>query len=433
MFRRVYIGIVAVVLASTACLADSIKDLEKSYLSRYDEANGKRTSQLEKLQSSYLTAIKRDMAKVQSSGKLEAVIPYRDEIAFIEEGKDPLPALPETTSYQLKKMRGKYVEARQNILVTHATALVGLADKMIEVLEQRETEFTKAGKIDEALKAKKLRETYAADEEISAARNVLKFAGGRGTTPAALRLRRSPDNIEVIVRYDARGKVSMDSPVENVREQTGDGVEMGDTKAKVLGEFVGAEGYAADSWVAFHRVYDGSDPLKISPREIDAKLNFQEGEGKGVRLSLVPNAKNPVVSVGPFLTTKSNPGKVKITSRFLVPKANRVLSGLLFVKSDGKRFASPEAKPSGTWVTEELVGEPATDAPDLLMYLLAESGKDRTETRNDYVVLGELKVEQVSFSAYIQTKFGENGSVEERMDGPSKQPVAILNGDFVEN
>jgi hypothetical protein len=411
-------------------LADSIADLEQAYLSRYDEAIGKQKSQIEKLQASYLTALKREMAKVQSTGKLEAVIPFRDEITFIEEGKDPLPALPEATVYQLKKMRSQFVDARQSILVTNATILVGLADKMVEVLEARETELTKAGKIDEALAAKKMRESYVEDENIQASRNILKFVGAGGETAAAMRIRRSGDNIEVLVRYDSKGKISMDSPVENVKEETAGGGEKGETKAKVLGEFVGANGYEVDPWVAYHQVFDEKAASQLVISDLDVKPGHQAEGGVGSKVSYKSGAKNPFISFGDVLPSSRTGGEFLISVKYFIPQNNRVVSGFRFIHVIGSPIGGKQFQKTGSWETEEVISGPSNEGTKLLWYLSTVAGKTSSDAKDDFVVLGEVKVVYTKFSAYIQSQYGEKGEVKLEFADPTKQPKVIGGGDF---
>lgn len=64
----------------------------------------------------------------------------------------------------------------------------------------------------------------------------------------ALQIRRSSDNVEVDVRFDSNGVVSLDSPVTNVTEETTDSDENLSTSATNLGQFVANSSYTdADS------------------------------------------------------------------------------------------------------------------------------------------------------------------------------------------
>lgn len=164
--------------ASHAVAADLGK-LQQSFMARYDEANTKRDEGLKKLEASYLAALKRHLDKVKNSGRLEIVIPVRDEIEAVETAVDPLPKLPEKSDRELKDLRQKYVGAREAILETHAKTLVELAEKMEQALEKAEASLTKAGRIDEALAAKRMRETLGEDAGIQGARE-------RGASPSIL-------------------------------------------------------------------------------------------------------------------------------------------------------------------------------------------------------------------------------------------------------
>lgn len=164
--------LLAIALVTFASAA-TLEELQTSFMARYDEANAKRDEQLKKLEGSYLGALERHLKKVSSGGKLEEVIPVRDELEAVRASKDPLPELPDSADYTLKQMRGKYVDARGKVLESHAETLVDLSDKMNTALEAQERELTRAGKIDEALAAKRMRETLSEDKGLQAAQGVV--------------------------------------------------------------------------------------------------------------------------------------------------------------------------------------------------------------------------------------------------------------------
>ncbi len=167
-------------------------------MARYDEANATRDAGLKRLETSYLGVLKRHMEKVKGSGDLSRVLPVRDEIEAVETGADPLPALPDTAGRDLKKMREKYAEARVKVRKTHAETLVDLADKMDEALKKTEADLTKAGKIDDALSAQRMRETLAEDRGISAARKLLDAGGGEGGVRLGEWLPLLEENMDVV-------------------------------------------------------------------------------------------------------------------------------------------------------------------------------------------------------------------------------------------
>lgn len=154
--------------------ADTLAQLHKSFMERYDAANQSRDDQLKKLDASYLAALERQVEKNKATGKLDAVIPFFDEVQDVKTAKDPLPELPATAPAELKQMRAKHAEARDKILKSHAQAVSSLATKMETALKTQEAELTKAGKIDEALAAKHMRESLTSDKEVFSARKSLE-------------------------------------------------------------------------------------------------------------------------------------------------------------------------------------------------------------------------------------------------------------------
>jgi hypothetical protein len=188
-----------------------LDDLQSNFQTRCDFAEADRDLQLKKLDASYLAALDRQVEKTKATGKLDAVIPYINEIQAVKnaaraaglapppsgesQAQDParsdrpLPSdrntetpggnaatetpLPAGSSLELQQMRAKHAEARAKILKSHAEALASLADKMVAALKSRETEFTKAGKFDDALAAKKMRENMEKNDGILHAKSLI--------------------------------------------------------------------------------------------------------------------------------------------------------------------------------------------------------------------------------------------------------------------
>lgn len=151
-----------------AAAEDEVEQLQVAFEKRHGDANAKRDEQLAKLETGYLAALNRHIDKIKASGNLEDVLTVRDEVDAVKEGTDPLPALPATATQDFKQLRRTFEEARAGIEKAHSAALTDLATKMIEVLKAKEVQLTKAGKIDEALDAKKLRESIEENEEFGA-------------------------------------------------------------------------------------------------------------------------------------------------------------------------------------------------------------------------------------------------------------------------
>lgn len=173
---RVLCGILLAAGAVTAA-EDEVEQLRLSFEKRYEAVNTQRDEQLAKLETGYLAALNRHLEKVKSSGKLEDVLSIRDEVEAVKKGKDPLPALPATATYDFKQLRKTYTDARAAIQKSHFSSVSDLAAKMTEALKAKEVQFTKAGKIDDALAAQKLRESLDQDEGIVAAREQVSKQG----------------------------------------------------------------------------------------------------------------------------------------------------------------------------------------------------------------------------------------------------------------
>ena len=407
------------------------EDLKKSFMLRYDDANARRDEQIKKLESGYLGSLDRQFETAKSSGKLAAVVPIRDEIERVKAHLDPLPRLPDNTASEIKQMRSKYVELRDHVLKTHAETVTELFGKLEEALKIQETDLTKAGQIDDAIAAKQTRETLVTTVGIDNLRELVKQGGLPGRAPPVLRLRRYGDNLEVLVLPDRSGKVSIESPVQNVREETGEKKELGDTKAKVLGEFVGAKGYTADPYVSYHQIFNGKEAKGITLGELTPEFRHEVEKQKGVKLSYELGAKNPHGALVGTLPPLPNKGSYRISTRFFVPKNNHAVSGILFVHAGGGKWVGGKLESAGKWVISEVSGESSSDSPTLLFYLTILEGKTVADAAGDYIVLGEIKVEHTRFSACIQKKFGPNGAILESNDDPLKQPLYISNGAFV--
>jgi hypothetical protein len=147
---------------------NEVEQLQTAFEKRHGDANAKRDEQLAKLEAGYQAALNRHIDKVKASGNLEDVLTLRDEVDAVREGTDPLPALPATATQEFKQLRKTFEEARAAIEKAHTAALSDLAIKMTEVLKAKEVQLTKAGKIDEALAARKLRESIEQNKEIAA-------------------------------------------------------------------------------------------------------------------------------------------------------------------------------------------------------------------------------------------------------------------------
>jgi hypothetical protein len=160
-------------LLSLRAAGGPLEDLQSNFQTRCDFAEAARDQQLEKLDASYLAALDRQVEKTRTTGNLDAIIPFINEAQAVKTAKDPLPELPEDAPPELKQMRVKHAEARAKILNSHAEAITALAAKMEAALKARETELTKAGNIDDALAAKKMRENLEKNAGVLEAKDLI--------------------------------------------------------------------------------------------------------------------------------------------------------------------------------------------------------------------------------------------------------------------
>ena len=426
---KILIGVIFCCIARAQ--DDRLAKLQDGFSRHTTTLDEKLSSDLEKLSSGYAGALKKLQATIQQAGKLEEAVIVRNEIAAVECGKHPLPELVAGTPFSLRKLRGKFTTARQKIEVDHATALTDTAAKMEAALKELEVASTRAGKLDQALAAKQAREELETRADIGNARDLLKV-GGRIQSRPALRLRRGGDNLEVLVYYDSRGKVSMKSPVENVREETGGAKERGDTKAKVLGEFVGARGFEVDPYVSYARTFDTRNPEGLVATALVIKTRHEEKGDMGLQLAYDPVGSNPHVSFGEVLPSISEKGTFRLSCRYLIPPGNRALTGLHFVQTVGGPVGGEFFDKAGKWDFKQVVAESSHERGVLLLYLRIAEGKAPADGWDEHVVLGELEIEHLKFSASIQARFEEKGGVSDEYNDPAKQPLFISNGEFVD-
>ena len=417
-----------ITLSAANAPAQSVDQLRQSFDQRCEQAATSRDDQLDKLSKSYQAALERLLEKTKTAGNLDATLPIHQELEALKQGTATLPPLPDNVG-ELKPMRAKYLDTRQQILKTHATALVGLADKMEATLKAREAELTKSGKIADAIAARETREGLAKDPGVRSARDLLMLGGAGGKGRAALQLRRFGDNLEVVVFHDRLGKISMDSPVENVREKTGDGKELGNTKAKVLGEFVGAKGYTVDPYVAYQHTFNTKDLGGLELFEILPEFNHEVEKSKGLKLSLKPGAVNPYGYFGKVLSGNAAKGTYRISCRYFIPKSNRALSGFRFVQSAGPPIGDCCFDKKGEWTIGEATSASSHEVDTLFLYLDLIPGRTVADAKDDWVALGDVKVEHLKFTAYVQQRFGDSGRPEQEQKAPLQQPIFITNGE----
>ncbi len=431
MNSRFLHSLIALAVMASVAMAAPFDDLQAAFKTHRATANSQRDEQLAKFDASYSGALERQLEKVKSTGKLETAIPFNEEIKAVKKGQDPLPPLSPNATSELRNMRAKFMEGRDKILKDHAEVVVALIDKMEKELKAQEVALTKDGKLDEALAAKNMRDALTGDADTIAARELVKFSGQHGSGPPAYQLRRYGDNLEVLVFRDHRGKVSMDSPIEIVSPRPNAKKLIATTTAKVLGEFVGAKGYRADPWVAYHQVFDGKDLGKFALSEILSSFKQAEAGENGVRLSMKPAAINPYGYLADVLPPTSSKGTFRISCRYFIPRGNRAVNGFFFVQEVGGPLGGTIFDKTGKWETAQTTAESTHEKGAMLFYLCVPQAKKAIDAAGDSVVLGELKVEYLKYSAFVRQKFGDHGEPAEGSDEPKKQALFITNGQFI--
>jgi hypothetical protein len=147
-----------------------LEKLKESFETRRSASAEEHAAAMEKLREGYRGALQRLQERAQKSGKLEDVLPVRDEIQRLDEKADPLPPPAATASPELKQLRETYDKAVERGTRTHSQERVAMSEKMVALLEKESAALTKAGKIEEALAAKTLAAELAADPQLAAAR-----------------------------------------------------------------------------------------------------------------------------------------------------------------------------------------------------------------------------------------------------------------------
>ncbi|MDE0836330.1 MAG: hypothetical protein OSA84_08270 [Akkermansiaceae bacterium] len=382
------------------------------------------------LSEGYLGALARIMTKYQRAGHLDEVLLVKDEMKDISNGKWPLLALPKKISLEVAEPRKLYLKKRIEIDQNAARQTAKTADKMLALLEKQSVNLTKAGDLQQALLARQIKADIESNPTLASSRKLLVNVMTDGRSKPALRIRRYGDNIEMIVRYDMRGKVSMDSPVSNVEEKD---KTVGDTTATVLGEFIGTEGYNVTPLRLINKTFDGKDPSPIALARIIPTFQSNISENTGVGLSIDPKEEgNWYIRIPRVNPPASAPGTIRISCRYFVPKDNKEIVGFL--------LSGTELNQRGKWATGETItqSQPDSEEPSNgIIYFLfgAESGEkiNLAKASLEKVYLHSIKAEQIKFSAFVVQRLGANGVITETFEDPAKQPRFATNGELLAN
>ena len=420
-------SILLIALTALPASALTLADLEKSYEDKRSKISLGKDKSMNGLKKSYLGALTRIETKYQRAGRLDEILLVKDEMKDISIGKWPLLALPKKISLEVATPRNifltKYIEIDQ----TAAREAAETADKMLALLDQQAVNLTKAGDLQQALLARQIKAEIESDATLASARKLLANVMSDGSSRPALRIRRFGDNKEVLVRYDMRGKVSMESPVSNLGETD---KSNGSTSAKNLGEFVVAKGYEVDAYIAFEKTFDDEDLAGIAFAEIKTIPKFKAEDSLGLALSLKEKPVNPYAKIPVTLPLVTDAVSTRVTVRYFVPETNIALIGFLLT-SRGQRFGGEIFATQGKWVDKIVSAGPFSKDGKLLLYLKRSDGWKQPIPVEDKVVLGSLKIEQIKFSAFVVQRLGKNGVIAEDFKDPASQPKFIANGELL--
>jgi hypothetical protein len=408
----------------------SVEDLQVSFQAAVLKANESRDKQIGTLDQRYTAALANLQEKAQKKADLEEALAIKNEGKLIAEKTWPLPPVPGEHAKILNRPRQTYLKTRLGIEREWALSMSNLADKMEEALEAQVTSLTKAGNLKEAQRAKELLEKIQKDPELAKARELPSRVTRSGRSRAGYLVRRNGDDLEVLVRYDSEGKISLKSPVENVVEQTGGKREKGKTNARTLGEFVGADAGFKESYVALnHTLEDG----KLTPQEIyGVDISFQNDEGTVYEIR--KGVKNAYLGFPNLLGTLSSPATYRISGELNIPKENKTLSGLFFRHGNSNgTVLGEQITSSGNWQTVTREGAGGSPLPLLRIHFTGFKLSDMKKVWGDRVVFKNLRVEFIKFSAHIVEKYGDSGEAMISEPDPSKQKLLVANGALVED
>ncbi|MDC1350046.1 hypothetical protein N8194_03050, partial [Akkermansiaceae bacterium] len=426
--------IVAICLA--ICFVDAsaltLDELRVAYRAKILRISQDKEETLDQLRGSFIKMLGKTEAEFQKSGKLQDVLLVKEQVKLVESKVWPLPGQTEGDPRKLVSGRKIFDKAYIEREREAAEKLVAAGNAMKEALEKKIVALTKSGDIEKATEANKLFEETRTNETLRDANNFLARVGRNGSGPPACRIRRFGDGIEVMVHYDKVGKISLNSPIENVIEITGGKQERGETKAKVLGEFVGSKGYEPDPRVLFQNDLSKKD-LGLVFTAFSKELNVKIGDGEsGLKVTLIPNAVNPHITVDDVsLPPVADAGSYEVTCSYYLPKNNKKIVGFSWNQGSGAPIEKFVFEKKGQWVTKTVSTDSINHLLNLRLYVKFKPGTVLKDAVGDSLFLKMLEVKQTTFSTYIISKYDESGQVTETFPDTTTQKKLTLGGKLV--
>jgi hypothetical protein len=204
-----------------------------------------------------------------------------------------------------------------------------------------------------------------------------------------------------------------------------------DTKAKVLGEFVGAKGYEVDSFVSYE-----SDMEKVTPPLQAVNYELEPGveiEGrKALRILMPVKATNPRVEWPGVLSPEGSSSRIKIDFQYLIPSDNKKLKGFSFHYGLAAPIEKKVMDTTGRWVAESLETESMNEHDMLRLFAQHLNGGGKTfDGGNESIYLDNLKVTYLSFAAHLVETYKDGKVVDRITDEPTAQKAIVLAGKFL--
>lgn len=405
----------------------TLDELHKSYrVERLKIENEEKTAS-NTLRLNYAKALSKIQVEYQKRGDLERALMVKNEIQLISSATWPLSPIDESAPSELARARKIFFKQALAIKINSAKSLIKVIEKMDGFLAGKVTEHTKAGDLEEAQTAKIAKESLAKDPQFNAACSLLKSVRADGSSLVALRVRRAGDNLEVLVRYDSSGEISMQSSVENVIEHTGGKDQKGETKAKTLGEFLGAKGYTVDPYIAYSSDFSKRKLGKMRATSLELHFGKEDSGESGTRIKISAPPKNPHINFPKVLPPLVEKGTYRVQVRYFVPKENKAVVGIQFAQGVGPIPGSITTK-KGKWEDLDFTAVSANEHVGLLFYLKSDPIAVNPSNLEEYVSISRVTISHQSFTAYIVDRFDKDGAATQISAEPEDQKILAENG-----
>jgi hypothetical protein len=425
------IVLLLLVLLSGPSVGLTLDELQQSFSVKRLKIVDARETNLETLRKSYLAALERIQQKYEGAGRLDDALLSKKETNLVLEKTWPMPPLAESAARDLLSARKLFVRNHIDFQKKAGLSLVRAAEKMDELLAEKVVALTKEGDLASAKSARELQKTLQDDEALVAARALVQRVGNDGSSPVALRIRRAGDDLEVEVRYDSSGKISLQSPVENVVEITDGKKEKGTTTAKTLGEFIGGKGFKVDPYIALDEKFDDKEVGPIRFTSLAADFEKTDTGEMSLNLKVAANPLNIHASLGDCLPKLSEKGTYRIEIRYFVPKSNKFVNGMKFVQSEAGPLPGSLTLKTGEWDTFTVDMESGSETSRLLLYLNSKENVPQAQLVGESVQISHLQVSHQSMSAYLVQMFDRDGGQTQVNLEKATQTLFALNGDLV--